>query len=501
MNFAAPLHDGSVWTLVEWLLLVERELLLFAVFWFLVGLADELLMDALWFVLRLDPRRRTPCLADAARDLELDGRLAVFVAAWREEEVIGTTVAQMLAAWPTERLVLYVGCYCNDPATVAAASAAAGQDARIRLVINPRAGPTTKADCLNRLFDALRIDEARRGERYRGVVLHDSEDMVHPLELVLIDRALAEVDFVQLPVRPEIPEGPHWIAGHYADEFADSHARAMVVRDALGAALPAAGVSCGFARDMLDRIADLRHGGEGEGPFAADCFTEDYELGMLVKRMGGKSCFLRVRDEDGELIGTRSYFPETLVGAVRQKTRWVHGICLQGWDRLGWNRLDSLGGWVDLWMMLRDRRGPLGALVLVAAYVLVLVEGALLVARLAYGPAMPVLAGGGNGLRIAMALCAAGAVWRLIMRYVTTAREYGPLEGLLSIARQPLANIIQIMAGRRALFAYIRSLLGARVVWEKTEHHGHPAQTGRFALGRRYPGRRIVALAMRKAAR
>ena len=123
MNFAGPLHDGSVWTLVEWLLLVERELLLFAVFWFLIGLADELLMDALWFMLRLDPQRRTPCLADGARDLQLHGRLAVFVAAWREEEVIGTTVAQMLAAWPTERFVLYVGCYCNDPATVAAASA------------------------------------------------------------------------------------------------------------------------------------------------------------------------------------------------------------------------------------------------------------------------------------------------------------------------------------------------------------------------------------------
>jgi adsorption protein B len=34
------------------------------------------------------------------------------------------------------------------------------------------------------------------------VVLHDAEDMVHPRELALIGDALNDVDFVQLPVRP-----------------------------------------------------------------------------------------------------------------------------------------------------------------------------------------------------------------------------------------------------------------------------------------------------------
>jgi adsorption protein B len=46
---------------------------------------------------------------------------------------------------------LYIGCYRNDPATLAAASAAAKGDARLRLVIHDRDGPSTKADCLNRL--------------------------------------------------------------------------------------------------------------------------------------------------------------------------------------------------------------------------------------------------------------------------------------------------------------------------------------------------------------
>ena len=146
-------------------------------------------------------------------------------------------------------------------------------------------------------------------------------------------------------------------------------------------------------------------------------------------------------------------------------------------------------GWVDAWMLLRDRRGPLGALVLLVAYALLLVEAALMLARWHYGKAMPVLVEqDSRALRIAIALCAAGAVWRLILRFTFTAREAGGAEGPRAVARQPLANIIHFMAGRRALFAYMRSLAGQRLVWEKTEHRLHPAHAMR-------------ALALRKARR
>ena len=88
--------------------------------------------------------------------------------------------------------------------------------------------------------------------------MHDAEDMVHPAALAVMDRALAEVDFVQLPVRPEPQPASRWIAGHYSDEFTEAHAKALVVRDALGAAIPAAGVGCGFSREALASLARLR---------------------------------------------------------------------------------------------------------------------------------------------------------------------------------------------------------------------------------------------------
>jgi adsorption protein B len=334
-------------------------------------------------------------------------------------------------------------------------------------VINGRPGPTTKADCLNRIYAAMRDDEARSGRPFRNVIMHDAEDMVHPAALAVMDRALAEVEFVQLPVRPEPQPNSRWIAGHYSDEFTEAHAKTMVVRDALDAAIPAAGVGCGFSRSALEQLASLRIAAGEAGPFASECLTEDYELGLLIARNGGRSRYLRMRDHNGDLIATRSYFPATLETSVRQKARWIHGIALQGWERLGWK-----GRPVEIWMAVRDRRGPMTAVVLGAGYVLIVTAGLLGLAR---------MAGWHDGLapspllRTMIVLSFISLGWRVALRFMFTAREYGLIEGLLAILRIPVANIIAIMAGRRALTAYIRTLRGAEVSWDKTAHGIHPA--------------------------
>jgi adsorption protein B len=454
--------------ILQILQLVEHELTLFALFWFILGAIDELAIDLVWLWLRIFGKASTSRLANDYGFRPLEGRMAVFFPAWHEAEVIGAAISHTLAAWPQRELRVYVGCYPNDLATASAATEAIGQDCRARVVRVERDGPTTKADCLNRLYGALEADEARDGVRFRGVILHDAEDMVHPAGLELIARALAEVDFVQLPVRPEPQPRARWVAGHYGDEFTEAHAKALVVRDALGAAIPAAGVGCGFGRDILDALVRLR-AAEGEcGPFAAECLTEDYELGLLIARLGGRSRFLRVRDGDGELVATRAYFPATITAAVRQKTRWIHGIAFQGWDRLGWSRRP-----VDIWMALRDRRGPLTALVLAVAYLLIVIFFILAVAR---------SAGWQGGIEPspywrAMLWITVGAfVWRAVVRMVFTAREYGLIEGLRALARIPIANAIAILASRRAIMAYLRSLRGGRIEWDKTVHNSHPAQ-------------------------
>ena len=443
---------------------LARELLLFALFWFLLFAIDEFAIDLAWVWLRWRGKATTGAWT-APPPARLKGRIAVFIPAWSEANVIGTTIGYMLRAWPQPELRLYIGCYRNDNATILAAMAAAGNDPRVRIVVNPRAGPTTKADCLNRLHAALRTDEARMGEKFRAVLFHDAEDMVHPLALPAIDLALDTCDFVQLPVRPEPLPSSRWISGHYCDEFAESHAKVMVVRHGLGAAIPAAGVGCAIARDMLDRLASARGVPAGEGPFAAEALTEDYELGLVIARLGGRGRFLRLRDPQGQLIATRSLFPGRLDTAVRQKTRWIHGIALQSWDRLGWVHRP-----VDVWMALRDRRGPLTALVLAVAYLLVALD---LVRMIAHGAAGAPLLRSDRWLDLLLTVGVVNLVWRALVRGAFTAHEYGLAEGLRAVLRIPVANVILIMSGRRAFIAYLRTLAGSPIHWDKTAHFEH----------------------------
>ena len=267
-----------------------------------------------------------------------------------------------------------------------------------------------------------------------------------------------------MPVRPEPQASSRWIAGHYCDEFAESHGKAMVVRDWLGVGLPAAGVGCAFSRASIEAIAVRRGTAE---PFAAECLTEDYECGLLVGQIGGAAKFVRMRDAQGQLVATREFFPAGLGLSVRQKTRWMHGIAFQGWDRLGWDARP-----LELWMRLRDRRAPLNAIVLAAAYMLLLISPVLFIAGLfgAYHPRTidPML----KDLLIANF---AGLAWRCLLRAAFTAHEYSLGEGIMSVLRMPLANVIAIMAGRRAMAAYLASLYSGRVKWDHTLHFSHPA--------------------------
>lgn len=453
----------------HWLVLVQHEMLLFAGIFFLIGSFDELAIDFVWLWLKFSGRLHEPDLGASAAtgDKPLESSAAVFIPTWQEAAVIEPTLAHALEVWPQRELTIYVGCYRNDSATIEAVLKAAGSDRRLRLVVHNASGPTTKADCLNRLYRALSLDEQRLGCCARMVVLHDAEDMVDPAALVLLDRAMDEAQLAQLPVLPVPQSLSPWIGSHYCEEFAEAHGKSMVVRDALGAGIPLAGVGCAIARDALERLAQDDPAGT---PFAADCLTEDYELGLSIADWGGRARFLRFRHPDGSLVATRAFFPSRLETAVRQKTRWIHGIAFQAWDRLGWRSRPA-----EVWMRMRDRRGPLAAFVLSMAYALLIVSTIVWVlGGLGFGA--PIEAS--PALEIVLWLNLASLAWRIAWRFGFTAREYGWAEGLRAILRIPVTNIIAIMAGRRAVLAYIRSLGGRVPIWDKTEHRDHPAVSG-----------------------
>lgn len=438
---------------------LAREATLFAAIWFLVGGLDDLAIDLIYAARRMRLRFSPPPAPLAAEPPP--GRIAVFVAAWDESMVIGAMLRAALSRFDHPDYRLYVGTYPNDPATIAEVAGVAREDDRVRLVIGPEPGPTTKADCLNAIWRALLRDEAAEGVRVIGIVLHDAEDLVHPLELRVYAHCLAEYDAVQLPVLPLPHPGSRFVSGHYLDEFAEAHAKILVVRQALGAGLPLAGVGCAVRRAMIARIADIRHG----APFDATSLTEDYELGLTIRAMGGRATLARIPERPGgDPVAVRAYFPSSFNAAVRQKGRWLTGIALAGWDRTGWSRAGDLG---DHWMRMRDRRATLAMPVLLVAY------GALLLwalAGIAHGlsglpaPALPPFLHGLLWVNFAL------LGWRVVVRAIFVRRAYGWREACLSAPRIVVGNFIALFAARRAAGLYLAMLAGAPPCWDKTAH-------------------------------
>jgi adsorption protein B len=441
--------------------LASHELMLFASVGILFIGFDDLLFDILWFVTH--KRGARPLyLRDRMPKDPLTGPLAIFVPAWDEAKVLPAMLRRTLSAWQGEDFRLYLGCYPNDVATLFAVSPLVARDPRLRLVIGDADGPTTKGDNLNRLWAAMAGDERIERIRFAGIVLHDAEDIVHRAELALYRAELTRHAMVQIPVLPLLGLGQQWVAGHYADEFAEAHGKDLVLRGRLGAPLPSAGVGCALTRNALSLLS-IERGGQ---PFRADSLTEDYEMGILVGTRGLSTAFVAAIDDAGDWIVSRGAFPETVDAAVRQKSRWVAGIALAGWDHLGWAGPQQ-GGWFARWMLWRDRRAPLAALILLAAYAALFVGAAGWIGHALLGwqarPPSPML-------QSLLAISAILLLWRLGMRGHFATQAYGWRQGLWAIPRAFVANIVAMLAARRAVFVYWRMLGSGQVVWDKTQH-------------------------------
>jgi adsorption protein B len=447
---------------------LAAELALFAAVGFLLFAIDDLAVDLIYFARQvwrsLAIYSRFPKMsADQLPSPMRPGWMAVLIPAWDEATVIAPMLRATLARFDHSDYWLFVGHYRNDPATRAAIESV--RDPRVIAVEIDADGPTTKADCLNRLYAALVAYESAVGRAAKAIVLHDAEDLVHPLELKLFDRLVEYAGLVQLPVVPLIDPDSRWVAGHYADEFAEAHMKELVVREAVGAAIPLAGVGCAIERVALSRLA-ARHDGR---PFAGASMTEDYEMGLRLGAIGVKTMFVRIPAEPDSraIVASRGHFPSAIHAAVRQKARWIGGIAFAGWDQLGWR-----GGLGERWMRMRDRRGPLAALLLLTGYL-----AAFLWAEVALAAALgaPVAVPVSPSLAALMGVNAWLLGWRMLMRASFTTAAYGWKEGLRSLPRMVVANFIAVLAARRALM--LHSAGGARH-WDKT-HHIFPAEIPR----------------------
>jgi adsorption protein B len=370
----------------------------------------------------------------------------------------------------------FAGVYSNDRLTVAAVAEAAGRSSRVHCALVPHAGPTSKGDCLNAIFDCVTEYEAAHGVRFDVIVTHDAEDVVAPESLRLINWYSREYGMVQIPVLP-LPTGlAEMTHGVYCDEFAEYQQKDIPARQRLGGFLPSNGVGTGFERGALERLAAAR----GGRIFDPECLTEDYENGFRLHALGCRQVFVPLRLPAVAPVATREYFPRRLRSAIRQRSRWVAGIALQGWQHHGWRAPPR-----QAYFFWRDRKGLVGNLLSPAANLLFVAW----------------LAGwrGFDAIPAWMArLCAvtlALSAVHLSIRTALSARVYGWRFAAGALPRMFWGNLLNSAATVSALrqFAGAR-LRGRSLAWRKTDHN-YPVchTTGQGRLGEVLVRMRVIS--------
>ena len=449
-----------------------------------ISTIDDLVLDSYYWVFEIGRMLRGEKAAsiDAAqlRSLE-ETYLAIMVPAWKEYDVIAKMIENTLATIEYQRYVIFVGTYHNDAETTSEVERMVRRHPhRVTRATVLNDGPTCKADCLNWILAAILRYEETHHIRFTGVVMHDCEDVIHPIELKYFNYAIADNDLVQLPVLSLPRKWNEFVAGTYMDDFSETHQKDIPTRQRLTGVVPGAGVASCYSRRAIEAVMAERDG----RPFNTDSLTEDYDFSFRLRELGMKETFARFpiseetssgpqsaaarRAQSRNLLATREYFPSTFRTAYRQRARWILGIAFQGWQQLRWD-----GDLRTRYMFFRDRKGMVTSIVSVAAYG-VLLNYSTLTALHAAGVLRPVdLADGllGTWLYPLLAINSVMLFVRLAERYYFVSKLNGPLQGLLSLPRLFVNNIINFLAVCRAWRIFLNHLAtGKPIAWDKTSH-------------------------------
>lgn len=471
----------------HWIDILHWVLAITAVCFLISGL-DDLFVDLYYYAWKLYRRlfvirKYAPLTEEDLRKPE-EKPVAIMVPAWHEDGVIASMLEHTLRTLDYRNYEIFVGTYPNDEATMMAVTSVQEHCPRVHRVVCPHDGPTNKADCLNWVTEGIRVYEKTAKKQFEIFVMHDSEDIVHPLALKLMNYLIPRIDMVQLPVTPlEVP-WHSFTAGTYLDEFAEFHGKDLLVRERVARMVPSAGVGTGFSRQAFDELASKTR----NQMFNIETLTEDYDIGFRLKELARRSIILQFRVERAQIVRTgvfrkrekvkrvrewvttREFFPRRFRDAVRQKSRWIVGIVFQGWHRLGWR-----GGVGMRYMLWRDRKALLGNFINIIGYVLVFsILGTYLYYAIAHPLAssrFPVLIQKGTWtwyvvLAVTVLMC-----HRVLQRSISVYRFAGWGQALLSIPRLIWGNVLNFAAVSRASWQFLKwTITGEKIPWAKTDH-------------------------------
>ncbi|GGA98934.1 bacteriophage N4 adsorption protein B [Brucella endophytica] len=448
----------------------------------LVSGIDDLFVDACFWMrtirARLAAKRRyKPLKPEQLRDRP-EQPIAIMVPAWLEYDVTAPMLENMLKALDYQSYRIFVGTYRNDASTTEEVERLAERYERITRIEVPHDGPTCKADCLNWIVQAIFDYETRHGMHFAGVVLHDCQDILHPLELQLFNYLLPRKDVIQLPVASLARDWHELVAGVYMDEFAEWQGKDLLVREGLTRTVPLPGTGTCFSRRALTTLSKET----GNRPFNTETLTADYDIGLRLADHGMRPVLARLpvqyRMRRSTWFGygkektatatmplrVRKYFPNSFRASYRHKAQWALGICFQSWATYGWH-----GSLTERYFLLRDRKIAVTVFLAILAY-FVGAQYALFDLGEASGMLtdneLPLLISK-RWIELLLLLNALLFALRIIQRAYFTGSTFGWQHGLLSAPRAVIGHFVRAMALARAWRQYLSHLcLGTPLVWD-----------------------------------
>ncbi len=429
----------------------------------LISGLDDLILDVAWLASWLKRRWLARAGSPSVKPINLgvpEKRIAIFVPLWHEHQVIGGMVEHNVAAINYDNYHFFIGAYPNDELTLDAVRDLEAHFPHVHLAVCPHDGPTSKADCLNWIYQRMLLYEEHEEDRFEIAITHDAEDLIHPEAFAHINAYADDFEMVQIPVLPLPTPFSSIVHSIYCDEFAEWQVKDMPARQWMGSFVPSNGVGTGFTRAALEKLANAEH----NLIFEPACLTEDYESGLRLHKLGCPQVFVPLSGSGANVVATREFFPQTMRSAIRQRTRWMTGIGLQSWERHGWR-----GGFPQVYWFWRDRKGLIGNPLSLLTNFLFL-YGALTWTYARWSGTPWGLAQHSLHPGLLMITLFNQAI-QASVRIACAARFYGILFAVWAPLRAVCANWINTVATFRAIHGYVRArILHEPLVWLKTEH-------------------------------
>ncbi len=372
-----------------------------------------------------------------------------------EEGVIGHTVRQVWESdYPKDLLEVVVVCEASDVGTIEEAEAAAAEIGHpgVRVVaFDAGEGPVNKPRGLNVAFEETSNEV---------VTIFDAEDDVHPEIFDVINTTMQQKDASIVQAGVQLMDfRSSWYSTQNVLEYFFYFKSRLHYHARVGM-IPLGGNTVFIKRALIERV-----GGWDEA-----CLTEDADVGIRLSVQGEK-----IAVTYDARHATREETPDSLVGFVKQRTRWCQGF-FQVFRKGDWRKLPTRGQRLlaAYSMTYPYFQAFVGALWLPAFAMILYLRVPVWLAILSLLPLYAI------AFQFLVSL----------VGFFDFARAYGFRLGVRDLARFALGFLpYQLLLSISALRAVFREFRGA-TNWEKTAHsgaHRTPAETKTVRGGAAHP--------------